>query len=111
MGVLSELDCLRVLAGGEFYSDDHREEGCVKDYMSSEFRSIAPDVDLYALAQFFLAHTVRRLPVLEHGELVGQVSRRDVLRAIEELGKSRIPKKRYPDYREPSEDVGARRTS
>ena len=29
VGICSELDCLRILASGEFYADDHREEGVV----------------------------------------------------------------------------------
>ncbi len=110
VGMFSELDCLRVLAAGEFYSDDHREEGVVSDYMTGLFRSLEPDRDIYSVAQFFLTHAVRRLPVLENGELVGQVSRRDVLAAMEDLGKKRATRRRYPDYREPAGDVGARRS-
>ena len=109
VGICSELDCLRVLAAGEFYSDDHREEGCVADYMSTDFHTVAPHEDIYSLAQYFLTHAVRRLPVMEDGKLVGQLSRRDVLRAIEELGESRVQRKHYPDYREPSSEVGAKR--
>lgn len=109
VGMISELDCIRVLAAGEFYSDDHREEGVVADCMTTAFKHISPDVDLYTLAQRFLTQNVRRLPVLDGDELIGQISRRDVLRAMEELGEKRVPRKRYPDYREPSDEVGARR--
>ena len=110
VGICSELDCLRVLAAGEFYADDHREEGHVADYMSTDFQTADPHDDIYRLAQFFLTHSIRRLPVMKGDELVGQLSRRDVLRAMEELGKQRSSRKHYPDYREPSADVGARRT-
>jgi CBS domain-containing protein len=110
VGMFSELDCLRVLAAGEFYSDDHREEGVVGDYMTSLYKSLDPDKDIYTVAQYFLTHSVRRLPVLEEGELIGQVSRRDVLAAMEELGKKRASRRRYPDYRKPAGDVGAKRS-
>jgi CBS domain-containing protein len=109
VGICSELDCLRVLTAGEFYADDHREEGHVADYMTTDFHTVEPHDDIYRLAQFFLTHSVRRLPVMDGDELVGQLSRRDVLRAMEELGKQRTARKHYPDYREPAEDVGARR--
>jgi len=109
VGICSELDCLRVLTAGEFYSDDHSNEGHVADYMSTEFQTVHPRDDIYQLAQFFLTHSVRRLPVMEEGRLVGQLSRRDVLRAMEQLGQQRTQRKHYPDYREPASDVGARR--
>ena len=48
--------------------------------------------------------------LFEDGRLIGQLSRRDVLRAVEELGVKRLPRKHYPDYGEPAIDVGARRT-
>ncbi|MEZ4331815.1 MAG: CBS domain-containing protein [Myxococcota bacterium] len=109
VGICSEFDCLRVLSTGAFYADDHGSEGVVAHYMTTVFHAAEPHQDIYALAQFFLTHGVRRLPVLEGGRLVGQVSRRDVLRAVAEFDESRLPRRHFPDYREPSEDVGARR--
>jgi CBS domain-containing protein len=101
IGMLSELDCLKVLANGEFYDDDHSEEGIVRNYMTTVTQSIDPETDVYTLAQYFLNHTVRRLPVVRGSMLLGQISRRDVLRTIEEMGRKRMPRKHYPDYREP----------
>ena len=103
IGMLSELDCLKVLANGEFYDDDHSEKGVVRNYMTSVTQSIDPDSDIYTLAQYFLNHTVRRLPVVRGSQLLGQISRRDVLRTIEEIRRKRVPRKHYPDYREPVE--------
>lgn len=101
---------LRVLTAGEIYADDHREEGDVADYMTVDFQTVEPHNDIYPLAQFFLTHSVRRLPVMEGGRFIGQLSRRDVLRAMEQLGEQRTRRKHYPDYREPAGDVGARRS-
>jgi len=103
VGMLSELDCLKVLANGEFYDDDHSEEGTVRDYMSLGTRSVGLEVDVYSLSHYFLDHSVRRIPVLKGSKLVGLISRRDVLRAIEEMGRKRAQRKRYPDYRGPVE--------
>jgi predicted transcriptional regulator len=40
--------------------------------------------------------------VVEQGKLIGQISRRDVLRGMEEMTRKRLVRKRYPDYRSPA---------
>jgi len=103
VGMLSEVDCLKVLANSEFFDDDRSEEGTVQDYMTEVSYSVGTDVGIYRLASIFLQHGVRRLPVVDGHKLLGQISRRDVLRTIEELGAKRVPRKHYPDYRGPAE--------
>lgn len=102
IGMLSELDCLRVLASDEFYLDDHAGSARVADFMSLSGKTIEPDTDLYGIAHYFLQSSVRRFPVVRDGRLLGQVSRRDVLRGIQTMRKARLPRKHYPDYREPA---------
>lgn len=103
IGMLSEVDCLNVLASGEFHQSDQRETGTVADYMSKGGRTISPDTDLYAIAHYFITQGLRRYPVVDGESLVGQVSRRDVLRGIKRMAKERAPRKHYPDYREPGD--------
>ena len=86
VGILSEVDCLRVLASGAFHETGYAEHLTVCELMSTEITSIAPDTDLYRIAGLFRQRW-RRLPVVEGGRLLGQVSRRDVLRCIRELGR------------------------
>ena len=78
VGVLSEKDCLRVFASGAYYND---AGGHVSDYMTRKVTTLSPDDELFQVAELLLAHTFRRLPVVDDGKLVGQVSRRDVLLA------------------------------
>lgn len=82
VGVLSELDCLRVIASSAF--DGHAPDGQrkVSELMSTNTTTVEPSTDLYALAHLFLDQRLRRLPVVQQGRVVGQVSRRDLLRAI-----------------------------
>ena len=102
VGMLSELDCLRVLSSDEFYAGHQEEAGTVKDFMTEAGQTITPEMDIYAIAHYFLTTPVRRLPVVSGGRLLGQVSRRDVLATIEEMAKKRLTSKTYPDYRSPA---------
>ena len=102
VGVLSELDCLRMLASDEFYLQQQEEGARVRQFMSRGGRTIPAGLGIYAISHYFLTTRVRRLPVVEDGKLIGQVSRRDVLRGMEMMSRKRLVRKRYPDYRAPA---------
>ena len=57
----------------------------VAAFMDKNARTITPETDLISIAQIFLSTNYRRLPVLEGQKAVGQVSRRDVLSAVNDL--------------------------
>ena len=100
IGMLSELDCLRMLASDEFYLQQQEEGALVGQFMSKVGRTIPPDLGIYAICHYFLTNPIRRLPVVEDDKLIGQVSRRDVLRGMEEMSRKRLVRRRYPDYHE-----------
>lgn len=81
VGVLSELDCLRVLSAALY---EGWPEGTVGDHMSGEVESIGLETDLFGLVGKFRGGQHRRFPVVdEAGRLVGLVTRRDLLRALD----------------------------
>jgi len=80
-GILSEKDCLRVFANGSFYN---MPGGAVSRFMTQAVATVSPETDLFSVADTFLQHNYRRLPVIKGKKLVGQISRRDVLRAIQD---------------------------
>lgn len=80
-GILSEKDCLRVFANGSFYN---MPGGVVSRFMTQAVATVSPETDLFSVADTFLQHNYRRLPVVKGKKLVGQISRRDVLRAIQD---------------------------
>jgi len=83
VGVLSEKDCLRTLVHGAYSS---LPSGKVSDFMSKDPETIHPDLDVFSVADKFLNSTYRRLLVVdEDKKLVGQITRRDLLRAIQKL--------------------------
>ncbi len=54
----------------------------VKGYMSRNLRTIAPDSPLREIESVMVTYDVGRLPVLESGQLIGIVTRTDVLRQL-----------------------------
>ena len=102
LGVLSELDCLRVLASDEFYLEDQEEGALVEKFMTRDVLTIPADLGIYAISHYFLTKPIRRLPVVDGGQVIGQVSRRDVLRGVEQMSRKRLVRKRFPDYLQPA---------
>ncbi len=81
LGMLTERDCLKVMVDGAL---DGLPRGKVSDYMTSPAESITPTASLYDVAHVFLTRSYRKLPVVDRdGRVIGQVSRRDILVAIE----------------------------
>ncbi len=79
IGILSEYDCLKP----NLQSSYHNDMGTlVKNCMSKEITTIKATASLMDTAELFIKSGVRRLPVVENKKLIGQISRRDVLRAI-----------------------------
>jgi len=85
VGVLSEGDCLNAIIRGIYYED---AGGKVAEYMSSEVETTGPDEDIVDVAVDFNKKRKRRFPVVEDGHLVGQISQRDILRAVLEIAQN-----------------------
>ena len=81
-GILTEKDCMSIIANGAFYD---LPTGKVSDYMSKAVVTIAPETDLFAAADIFIQNHYRRIPVIESDQLVGVLSRRDILDASKKL--------------------------
>ncbi|NNF15977.1 MAG: CBS domain-containing protein [Gammaproteobacteria bacterium] len=84
VGMLSELDCLKVALQSGYYGD---AGGRVSEYMSTDVKTIDESTSIVDLAQMFMRSSYRRYPVMANDHMVGQISRHDVLRALEDLAK------------------------
>jgi len=83
-GMLSEKDCLKVALQASYYED--WMAGTVAEYMTADVDTVLDSASVVDLADKFIKSSFKRYPVLnENGALVGQISRSDVLRALEVL--------------------------
>jgi CBS domain-containing protein len=80
VGILTEKDCLYLLAAG---SDADMPQGVVADFMTHDVKTIPPSMNVYFCAGLFMNTVVRRFPVVDDGKLVGAITRFDILRAIQ----------------------------
>jgi len=65
---------------------DHLAQTRVRDVMSTDLKSIAPDDDVQTVAGRMAEEGLHRLPVLEDGALVGILSSLDLVAAVGRLG-------------------------
>ncbi len=78
VGVLSEKDCIRALIRAVH---DQLPPQQVSDVMTADVTTVSAGTPLLSAAHLFLQHPFRRLPVVDSGgRLLGQVSRRDLLK-------------------------------
>jgi CBS domain-containing protein len=54
----------------------------VEDVMTSRVITVSPDLHILRAATIMVRHKFRRIPVAEHGKLVGMLSLGDVHKAI-----------------------------
>lgn len=79
LGVFSERCSMQVILDAAYEQLPSNHVGA---FMDRDAMTIKPDTQLLSIAQSFLLTNYRRLPVVdEHGKLLGQISRRDVLAA------------------------------
>ena len=76
VGVVTEKDVLSLL----YNIADH--PGTVEDFMTRDVVAFDHDDDLLDIAERLGVNDFRRVPILEHGKLIGIVSRKDVIRHI-----------------------------
>lgn len=80
IGMLSEKDCINSALKAGF---EQQSPGKVEDFMTRDVKTVDADDSVLTVARLFIDTPYKRFPVISDNILVGQISRRDVLRAIQ----------------------------
>ena len=81
VGIISEGDCLKEVVRGK-YDNMPIFSGLVKEHMAENVVTMKPDQNIFQAARMFLQMRFRRFPIVKDGKLVGQVSQKDIMKAV-----------------------------
>lgn len=84
VGIVSEGDCLKQISESQYHNMP-LSEGTVDKHMAKDVVTIDCNMSIFDAASKFLKSRIRRFPVLDNGKLVGQISRKDIMKAVLEL--------------------------
>lgn len=88
IGVIDDKDCLHVLVDSVYHNLPIRKR-IVEAYMTNVYKTISIDSDIVDVADEFLKSNFKRLLVVSaNGKLMGQISRRDILKAIQSVNRT-----------------------
>tara|TARA_B100000609_G_C17047836_1_gene347353 strand:- start:121 stop:585 length:465 start_codon:yes stop_codon:yes gene_type:complete len=87
IGVISEGDCLKEVVKGK-YNNMMILSGKVYEHMASNVISISPETNIFEAANMFLTRRLRRFPVVRNGKLIGQISQKDIMKAVLKMNSS-----------------------
>jgi CBS domain-containing protein len=82
VGFFSEKDGLRAALNASYYE---QPGGPVGEHMVRNVQTLETTASMADAIELFVAHHYHCYPVLADGKLVGQLSRRDALKALEKL--------------------------
>jgi CBS domain-containing protein len=84
VGIISEADCMKQISESRYFNQPILDKS-VEKFMTKEVETIPHDTSIFDAACIFDKHNRRRLPVMQDGVIVGQISRKDVVIAALKL--------------------------
>ncbi len=79
VGIVSEKD---ILIAYDFLNDIHEP---IDDFINTDIISVSPETDVEEISKTLVQRNIKRVPVLSDGQLIGIVSRHDILKAIKQM--------------------------
>ncbi|MDO6736643.1 CBS domain-containing protein [Wenyingzhuangia sp. 2_MG-2023] len=84
LGMISEGDCMKKIANSRYYNIPLHDQ-VVKEYMESIVETIEGETNIFDVAHMFCTSRRNRFPVMSGNKVVGQISRKDILKAALEI--------------------------
>ncbi len=84
VGIISEADCMKTISESRYFNQPILDKS-VEKFMTKEVETIPHDMSIFDAANVFDKHNRRRLPVMQDGLIVGQISRKDIVVAALKL--------------------------
>ena len=78
VGIISEADCMREISDSRYFNMPILDKS-VYHFMTKEVETIEANTSVFDAASTFFRTKRRRFPVLDKKNLVGQVSRKDIV--------------------------------
>lgn len=85
VGILTKKDCFKAALNATYYK---QWGGTVARYMSASVETLDASLDIVTAAERFLAAPYRFYPVMRDGQMIGLLSRSDLLRAFSDFQSS-----------------------
>lgn len=79
LGVITEYDILDII------NEPDTERCMVYHFMTRDPEVVEANTSLFELAALFQGRSIRRYPVVENGQLVGIISRRELIRFVHDV--------------------------
>ena len=80
LGIISEGDCMKQISESRYFNMPMGDT-TVEKHMVKEVETIDANMNIFDASNKFLQSRRRRFPIVENGQLVGQISQKDVLKA------------------------------
>ena len=81
VGIVSEGNCLKQISESRYHNLP-LTEATVDQYMTKDVITLDFNTSIFDAASQFLNSRIRRFPVLDDGKLVGQISQKDIMKAV-----------------------------
>tara|TARA_B110000263_G_C15259149_1_gene487951 strand:- start:915 stop:1382 length:468 start_codon:yes stop_codon:yes gene_type:complete len=78
VGVISEADCMKEISDSRYFNMPILDKS-VRHFMTKNVQTIDSSFSIFEAASLFHKTSRRRFPVVENNNLVGQISRKDIV--------------------------------